>query len=165
MAPVCTIMVRRVDDWLKVVADRDDIIINPEYLEWAGIAVMKNAYALYRQRDFRTRLQVAAYRNHHHWSQFIGADRIATIPYRWAVRYNGSDLSPESRIDDPVDPAIVNELLAKFEDFGKAYHADGMTEGEFDTYGATVRTLRGFITSYVDLVGVVREIILPNPDL
>ena len=29
MGPVCTIMVGRVDDWLKVVADRDNIIAHP----------------------------------------------------------------------------------------------------------------------------------------
>ena len=35
---------------------------------------------------------------------------------------------------------------------------------EFDTYGATVRTLRGFIKSYHDLVGAVRDVMLPDPD-
>jgi transaldolase len=44
MGPVCTIMVGRVDDWIKVVADRDDIITDPAYLEWSGVAVMKRAY-------------------------------------------------------------------------------------------------------------------------
>jgi transaldolase len=34
MAPVCTIMVGRTDDWLKVVANKHDIIVNPDYLEW-----------------------------------------------------------------------------------------------------------------------------------
>ena len=33
-----------------------------------------------------------------------------------------------------------------------------------DGYGATVRTLRQFIGSYHDLVGAVRDIVLPNPD-
>ena len=36
---------------------------------------------------------------------------------------------------------------------------------EFAGYGATVRTLRGFVQSYHDLQGVVRDIMMPNPDL
>ena len=49
-------------------------------------------------------------------------------------------------------------------DFGRAYEPDGLTIDEFDGYGATVRTLRTFIGSYHDLVGAVRDIVLPNPD-
>jgi transaldolase len=40
-----------------------------------------------------------------------------------------------------------------------------MSTEEFDTYGATVRTLRGFIASYQDLVAVIRDFTLPNPDV
>jgi transaldolase len=36
---------------------------------------------------------------------------------------------------------------------------------EFDSYGATVRTLRTFIASYGDLTEMVREVMLPNPDI
>jgi len=36
MGPVCTIMVGRVDDWLKVVAERENITTNPGSLDWAG---------------------------------------------------------------------------------------------------------------------------------
>ena len=31
MGPVCTIMVGRLDDWLKAIANRDDIVTEPEY--------------------------------------------------------------------------------------------------------------------------------------
>jgi transaldolase len=66
---------------------------------------------------------------------------------------------------DPVDPTIVKALLSKIPEFRKAYEPDGMTVAQFDTYGATVRTLRGFISSYHELQGVVRDFMLPNPDL
>ncbi|MDR1318111.1 MAG: transaldolase, partial [Treponema sp.] len=38
MSPVCTIMVGRLDDWLKVVAAKKGIITDPGCLEWAGVA-------------------------------------------------------------------------------------------------------------------------------
>jgi transaldolase len=65
----------------------------------------------------------------------------------------------------PVDEEIVSELYQKFPDFRQAYDEGGLTLDEFDTYGATVRTLRGFIKSYHDLQNLVREeFMLPNPD-
>ena len=35
MGPVCTIMVGRVDDWLRVYMEKENIAIDPGYLEWA----------------------------------------------------------------------------------------------------------------------------------
>jgi transaldolase len=52
MGPVCTIMVGRLDDWLKVVADRNNIITDPGYLEWPGVAVMKKTYKIYKERGY-----------------------------------------------------------------------------------------------------------------
>ena len=43
MGPVCTIMVGRLDDSLKVAAENENITIDPGYLEWAGVAVFKKA--------------------------------------------------------------------------------------------------------------------------
>jgi transaldolase len=59
----------------------------------------------------------------------------------------------------------VDTLYSHFADFRRAYDADGLTIDEFDTFGPTVRTLRTFISSYHDLVAVVRDFMLPNPDV
>lgn len=164
MSPVCTIMAGRLDDWLKVVANKMNITTNPGYLEWAGIAVIKKAYKIYKERGYKTRLLVAAYRNYMHWSEFIGGDVVLTIPYIWQKRLNACDVEVKNRIYDPVDPEIVKELYSKFGDFRRAYDENGMSAEEFDQFGATVRTLRNFIKSYENLVSVVRDIMLPNPD-
>lgn len=164
MAPVCTIMVGRTDDWLKVVANKQGIIVDPEALEWAGVAVMKRAYALYRERGYRARLLAAAYRSHLHWSQFIGGDVVLTIPYGWAKRFNGSRVEVVERMEDPVEPRFVEQLYDAFEDFRRAYDPDGMTVAEFDDYGATRRTLRQFIGGYAELCQMVRDVMVANPD-
>lgn len=165
MSPVCTIMVGRTDDWVKVLAKRDAIDIDPAYLDWAGIACMKRAYAIYQQRGYRARLLVAAYRHLGHIAEFVGGDLILSIPYEWQLQYNASSLEVTERMSQPVDPQIVANLSRKIPDFHRAYAEDGMTVEEFDTYGATVRTLRGFIGSAHDLIAEVRNFMLPNPDL
>ncbi len=60
MGPVCTLMVGRLDDWLKVVAEKKNIIADPWVFDWAGVAVMKKAYRIYRERGYRLRLLSAA---------------------------------------------------------------------------------------------------------
>jgi len=166
MSPVCTIMVGRTDDWMQVVTKRDGIIVNPQYLPWAGVATFKKAYQIYQGRGYRARLLAAAYRHHLHWSEFIGGNVILTIPSKWQKLFNNSQVEVKPRMDDPVDPAIIEELYDRIPDFRKAYDEDGLTVAEFDTYGATVRTLRGFITSYHELIQVIREeFMLSNPDV
>ena len=165
MGPVCTIMVGRLDDQLKVVMDKKDITTDPGYLEWAGVAVFKKTYRIFRERGYRIRLLSAAFRNHMHWSEFIGGDVVISPPYKWQQRYNASDVPVVSRIDHPVDPKIVDELAKKFPDFQRAYSEDGLTLDEFDTFGSTRRTLRQFIQACHDLDGQVREIMIPNPDV
>jgi transaldolase len=164
-SPVCSIMIGRLDDWMKVLVERDDIAIHPDATNWAGIAVFKRAYEIYRERGYRTRLLAAAYRHRLHWTELVGADVVLTMPWAWQVRFNNSGIETTSRIDVPVDPHLVDDLRRRIPDFVRAYEPDGMTIDEFASFGASARTLRGFIASYHDLQGVVRDIVLPNPDL
>jgi len=164
MGPVCTIMVGRLDDWLKVVMEKENISIDPGYLEWAGVAVFKKTYQLFRQRGYRLRLLSAAFRNHMHWSELIGGDVIISPPYAWQVRFNASDIEVRDRIEDPVSPKIVNELTRRFADFGRAITEDGLSTDAFDSFGPTRRTLRQFIGACHDLDSLVRDVLIPNPD-
>lgn len=163
MGPVCTLMVGRLDDWLKVVAEKQGIVTDPGHLEWAGVAVFKKAYRVFAERGYRTRLLSAAFRNHFHWSELIGGDVVISPPHAWQVRFNASDIAVESRIDRPVDPVVVDDLLRRFPDFGKAYDENGLSAGELDSYGPTLRTLRQFIDACADLAGLVRDVMTPDP--
>jgi transaldolase len=164
MAPVCTMMIGRLDDWMKVVAERDGIAIPPAHLDWAGIAAFKKACGIYRARGYRTRPLAAAYRHLGHWSELIGGDVVLTIPYEWARKINACDIPVVGRMQNPVDPAIVEALYTQIPDFRRAYDEDGMQPAEFDGFGATARTLRTFIAAVHELNGIVRDYMLPNPD-
>ena len=165
MAPVCTMMIGRLDDWLQVLIKRDGIDIDPYYASWAGIAAFKKAYAIWPERGFRVRLLVAAYRHLGHWSEMIGGDVVQTIPYDWQLKINACDIPVKSRIHDPVSPQIVETLYEKLPDFRRAYNVDGMTPAEFDSFGSTARTLRAFIAAAHDVMAVVRDFMVPNPDV
>jgi transaldolase len=163
-SPVCSLMIGRLDDWMKVLVEKDSIALDPDAANWAGVAAFKRAYGIYQERGYRTRLLAAAYRHRFHWTELVGADAVLTMPYPWQVRFNASGIDPQPRIDVPVDQHLIDDLVARVPDFVRAYEPDGLSPDEFAGYGATVRTLRGFVQSYHDLQGVVRDIMMPNPD-
>jgi len=60
---------------------------------------------------------------------------------------------------------VLRPPLREVRDFRRAYEPDGMRVEEFDSYGATVRTLRAFTASWHDLVNLMRDFMLPDPDV
>ncbi len=165
MHPVCTIMVGRLDDWMSVLVKRDSILARPDAPAWAGVAAFKRAVGIFQERGYRTRLLAAAYRHQLHWTEFIGGDVVLTIPYAWQVLFNNSGLPVREGMSRPVPQDVLDELQSRFPDFRRAYEPDGMSVDEFDSFGPTARTLRAFITSYHDLQGTIRDMMIPNPDV
>jgi transaldolase len=165
MSPIVTIMIGRLDDWMKVLVERDNLSVHPDAPNWAGVAAFKRAYAIFRERGYRSRLLAAAYRHRLHWTELVGGDVSMTMPHAWQVRFNASGIAPEARMDVPVDPALIAELYDRIPDFRRAYEPDGLAPGEFESFGASARTLRAFVKSYHDLQGAIRDLILPDPDV
>jgi len=165
MGPVCTIMVGRVDDWVKVSAEKSSAAIDPGIMEWAGVAVFRHAHKIYQERGYRTRLLSAAFRNHMHWSEILGGDSVISPPYAWQVRINKSGIKPNlNSVNEPVASHILEPLLEHLPEFRKMYDVDGLKVEEFTNFGATLRTLRGFLQSVNDLESFVRDVTVPNPD-
>ncbi|HVO18397.1 MAG TPA: transaldolase family protein [Anaeromyxobacter sp.] len=163
MGPVCTIMVGRIDDWLKLLLEREGMSVDPGCTDWAGVAIFKKAYALYRQRGYRIRLLSAAYRNVMHWTELVGGDAVLSLPFPYQTRFNQSGISPRPLMDRPVEGRIL-EALDRFPDYRRASTENGLSLAEFDTFGPTRRTLRQFLAANVELQAMVRDVMVPNPD-
>lgn len=155
MHPVCTIMAGRVDDYLKKDCAKKGMLVEPEMLEWAGVAVVKNAYRIYKERNYRTQLLVAAYRNPYHWLSFVGGDVVLTIPYAWQKKYNQSQYEIKNYMDEPVKKEYLDKLL-ELDEFKKAYNEDGLLPEEFEHYGAFVMTMQSFLDGYDELCKLIR---------
>ena len=100
MGPVVTIMVGRLDDWLKSVYAKDGLVFDPGYLEWAGVAAVKKAHAEFKKRGLRSRVLVAAYRNALQWTELVGGDLVLSPPFAWQQRFQASG-NPFSGSTDP----------------------------------------------------------------
>lgn len=163
MGPVVTIMVGRLDDWMKDCFNRDRLAFDPGHLEWAGVAVFKKAYAEFQARGLRARLLAAAYRNVMHWSEFVGGNVVVSPPFPWQTRFQASGVDPVDRMHIPVEPRIVETLYSRLPEFRQAYDVDGLTPAEFVEYGATRKTLRQFLEADEELDRLVRDQVLPAP--
>lgn len=155
-----TLMIGRVDDQLKRVIEAQKIAVTPGVADWAGIAVFKQAHRLFKGSGRPGTLLAAAYRHENHWSQIIGKEVLQTVPYTWWTKFHQSATEPRLTLEEPVDPAVVAELRAKFPDFIRAHDAEGMQPAEFIRYGATIHTLNQFLGGYGDLIGFVRGAML-----
>jgi len=164
MGPVATIMGGRLDDWLKHVAGKAGTLVTPGVLDWAGVAALKRAHAIFTERGYRTRVLSAAFRNHLQLTELVGGDVVISPPFGWQEKINANGLELPSRIDVPVDPAIIDELQRLVPEFSRAYEPDGMTVAEFEDFGANRRTLRQFLAADAELAALVRDILVPSAD-
>jgi transaldolase len=167
MGHVVTIMVGRLDDWLRELVSRGQVEGGVELedgdLDWAGIAALKRAYGIFRERGYRSRLLSAAFRTTAHWSELVGGDVVISPPFAWQEKIQSSGQVPVERMQEPVDPAVLDRLLRAFPDFRRAYEPDGMSVEEFDAFAPTRRTLRQFLGADEELDQIVRDILLPAP--
>lgn len=136
------IMIGRIDDYLRDLAADAKSPATETDIRQAGLAVVKRAVGIYRQRGYETRLCIAALRGTYHLTDLAGADVIMSIHPK--VQAMITDLPHEPGIQRPV-PADVIERLATLEDFRRAYEPDGLKPDEFLAFGATQRTLSQFV--------------------
>lgn len=157
---VVTIMGGRLDDWLKAWAAKSRILVEPGALEWAGVAALKRAHAIFRERGYRSRILSAAFRNQLQWSELVGGDLVISPPFDWQARINENALPVSLRIDEPVPAPVMAALLA-LPEFVRAYEPYGLSHDEFERFGAARNTLRQFLDADAQLDALVRDIIVP----
>jgi transaldolase len=141
------LMIGRLDDYLREVAQDSRVSIDEADIRQAGLAVAKRAYALYRERGYVATLLVAALRGSYHLTELAGADLVMSIHPAHQALFSAFDLACDERIDIPVAPGTL-ERLRRIPDFVRAFELDGLAPAEFLTFGATQRTLSQFVESW-----------------
>ncbi len=131
--------------------------VDPGYVNWAGVAVFKKAWQQFQKRSYRSTLLAAAYRYHMHWTALVGQRVAQTMPYKWWKQFNAAGMVPAVTITERVPEMLLQALTDHFADFRTAYDEDGLQPGEFETYGASVHTLKQFLAGYQKLLELVRE--------
>ncbi len=137
------IMIGRLDDYLRDVAQDNQANVSEADIRLAGLAVTKRAVAIYQREAYEAVLLVAALRGTYHMTGLAGAGIIMSI--HPSIQKPLLEMQPpfETGIDTPVPQEVISRLQAMPE-FVRSYEPDGMAPGEFISFALTQRTLTQF---------------------
>lgn len=142
---IAVLMVGRLDDYLRDVAQDQELAITESDIRQAGTACIKRAYGIYRERGYDTFLMPAGCRGAYHITALSGAKMIMSISPK--IQDELIAITEEAfvqKIDTPVATDVL-ERLSLLGEFRRAYEVDGMSEEEFITFGSSNRTIDQFI--------------------
>ncbi len=147
------VMVGRIDDYLRDVAhdSRIDEVLESDIIQ-SGTAIIKRAYAYYRENGIDAVLMPAGMRGEYHTEALAGAKMSMSINPKIQVLLPKIAKPYALHIDDEVDPAVV-ERLSGMPEFVRAYEPDGMKPEEFITYGVVQKTLAQFVENWQKIEG------------
>lgn len=138
------VMVGRLDDYLRDVAHDRKAEVSESDIIQSGTAVIKRAYALFKERGYKAILMPAAMRGHYHLSALAGAAMSMSV----APKIGG--MAPKiahpwvEHIQQPVAAEVIDRLKT-IPEFVRAYEPDGMKPADFITFGLVQRTLTQFV--------------------
>jgi transaldolase len=137
------IMIGRVDDYLREVFLDNHAGIEEADIKVAGLAIVKRAYEIFRQKGYKAQLLIAALRGAHHMEGLCGGEVVMSIHPSIQKVLLAPDVSRRMGIAEPVPKEALRRLHVVPE-FRKAYETDGMWEKDFITFGLTQKTLSQF---------------------
>lgn len=146
--------------------------LSPEDVRWAGVAIFKNAYRIFRQRAYPSKLLICSLRlgprvdgvlRCWHIEETAGADVIFTLPPGFLTELftQGSHLEFESRIWDDI-PRDVMARLRQVPYFNAAYDPQGLNPKEFDQMPALLNTWKEFSGALDKIVAFTEQVIHPQ---
>ncbi|MGD0227496.1 MAG: transaldolase family protein [Terriglobia bacterium] len=140
------LMIGRLDDYLRDVAQDRRADVTEADIRQAGLAVAKRAYAIFQERGYEATLLPAAMRGAPHVQDLAGADMTLSIHPSIQAPLLKADPPRQLRIGIPVPEEVVRRLLT-IPEFARAYEPDAMKPEEFITFGLSQRVLSQFLES------------------
>jgi transaldolase len=152
---------------LRAQAEERGICLKEADLRWAGIAILREAHRIFRERGYPTKLMAASMRlgpsvegvtRVLHLEKLAGANAVLTvfpnILEAFLTTYAGRPLEPQ--IDEPI-PAEVLERLLRIPYFAEAYAERGIAPEEFHLHPALQATASSFAESMVKIENLAAE--------
>ncbi len=138
------LMVGRLDDYLRDVANDRKAAVEESDIRQAGLAVAKRSYALFKERGYEAVILPAALRGVYHMTELAGAEMVMSTAPNIQAQLLEPGVPRELRIDRPIAKDVI-QRLSTIPEFVKAYEPNGMAPEDFIAYGPTQRTLAQFL--------------------
>ena len=135
-------------------AAQQGLSLSAEDRRWAGVAIFKNAYRIFRERAYPSKMLICSLRlgpvvdgstRCWHLEETAGARAVFTLPPPFLTELftKAEHLTFEPRIRHEL-PADVMERLQRIPYFNAAYRPDGLTPSEFNQLPPLLSTWKEF---------------------
>jgi len=147
------------NEWLRKDVAEKGIDINPDVLYQAGMAVAKKTYNVVHDRGYELQYIGGGVRVLADFYQMVGGD--VNITMNWEGKGSCSELIKAddvviSRLFNPVQEVVIDELNAKLPEFRKAYWEKALSVEEYEEYGAVQYFRDMFIKSWTSALEVIK---------
>ncbi len=119
---------------------KERIDIAPDIVSQAGIAVARKMAQVLSERKARIEMISGGARTVENFTDMVGAHAYVTI--NWQGTFDillERNETVVQRFLQPTPDSVVDELLEKIPEFGRAYMINGIKEAEYEEYGPVVR--------------------------
>ncbi len=140
---VAVLMVGRLNNYLRDVAEDSKIDVKESDIIQAGTACIKRAYNIFQERNYDTYIMPAGSFHASNITDIAGAKMIMSIA-PWIADLLKEETVFEERINIPVEEDVINRLM-QIDEFKRAYDPNGLKEEEFITFGGNNRTTAQYI--------------------
>ena len=142
-AAFSVIMVGRLDDYLRDIAQDMQADVAESDIIQAGTAAIKKAHAICKELGFESKLMPAGMRGGYHAVALAGSDMTFSLS-AGILTALGKETEFKFHFEEPVDAKTI-ESLSTIPEFVRAYHVENLPEAEFIRFGASQRTLSQFV--------------------
>jgi transaldolase len=141
--------------------------LTPERKRWAGVAIFKRAYQIFRARAYPSKMLLCSVRMGpteegrlyvRHLEETAGADVVITLPPSFLTEFltQADHIKFEPRIWKDI-PDTEMACLQQVPYFNQAYESDGIASDQFNTLPPLVSTYHEFAAATEKMVAFVRE--------
>jgi transaldolase len=142
------------DDYLKEVAERDQVDISPDILYQGGLAVARKLYKIYTDRGYPVTFIGGGARGPQHFTEMVGGDVCITINWAGtADKLLEMDQPVMERLFNPVPQYVIDELCEKLPDFKRGYEEGGISAEEYEKFGPVVKFWNSFVKDWKRVLG------------
>lgn len=146
------------DEWLHKEVEAEGIDISPDVLYQAGMVIAKKVYRFVHDRGYQLGFIGGGVRGLQHFTEMVGGDVCITMNWGGSVdKLLELDKPVVSRLFNPVQEHVLDELLTKVPGFRQAYMENGLSVDEYEEYGPVDYFRQMFISSWNEVLRVIKE--------
>jgi transaldolase len=147
------------NEWLRKDVQKKGSDINADVLHQAGMVVAKKVYQLNHDRGYGMGFISGGARTLDDFYEMVGGDVCVTMNWNGSCdKLIEADVPVISRLFNPVQPMVLDQLQVKLPQFNQAFNEGGLTTEEFEEYGPVMYFRDSFIKSWVSAVELVSQV-------